>query len=846
MNISALFSEPLPAEAVLPELFTAFSQGNRCILEASPGAGKTTRIPLALLKAPWLSGKNIVMLEPRRMAARNAARYMAKLLGEEVGQTVGYRIRLESRVSPATRITIVTEGILTRMLQDNPELPDIGCLIFDEFHERNLNADLGLALALDVQDGLRDDLRILVMSATLDMEPLRSLLAQDAGNDMPVLRCAGRVWPTETRYLPIPRSDMRLEVWVAEAVRHALRDESGSILVFLPGTAEIRKTEALLEDVKSEQILVCPLYGNLPAADQDAAIAPPPEPVRKVVLATSIAESSLTIEGVRVVIDSGLSRRTHFDAGTGLTRLVTERVSLAGAEQRRGRAGRMGPGICYRLWHQHDETAMSPHIRPEIQDTDMASLCLELAVWGVKDPKSLRWIDAPPEQAVSQALSLLQRLEAVDAAGRVTERGRAMARLPLPPRLAHMVLASRAWGLERQACLLAALAGERDPLRERDVDVRSRLALLEHGRNTPDVSRIRESARQIRHLIARAGAFPERLEQPDEAEEAGLLLALAYPDRIAQRRARGSFRMVNGHGGILDETDSLADTPLLAVGAVNDGSGNARIWQAAPLSPTVVRTVYGNLFHEETPVCWDSREEAVLARKRICFGEVVLEDAPVSSRDAGMCEKITDAVLDGIRMLGLACLPWTDELAQWRLRIKLLSDAGLGEWPDVSDDALLRELPLWLGPFLQGISRRAQFPRIDLAVALRALLPWKKQKQLEMMAPEYIDVPSGSRARLRYESAGGEIVPVLAVKLQEMFGMRTSPVIAEGRVPVLVQLLSPAGRPLQVTKDLEGFWKNGYAAVRAEMRGRYPKHPWPEDPLSALPTRLTNRRLHNS
>lgn len=832
----------LPIEALLPELHAALSSGTRCILEAAPGAGKTTRVPLALLGADWLAGNGILMLEPRRMAARNAARYMAALLGEKVGQTVGYRVRLESRVSAATRITVVTEGVLTRLLQDDPELRGIGCLIFDEFHERSLNADLGLALALDCQQGLRDDLRLLVMSATLDAGPLLRLLERDAAEPVPVLRSEGRVWPVETRYSPPPRPDMPVETWVADVVRRALREEPGSLLVFLPGAGEIRKVEALLHDVRSGTVSVCPLYGDLPAAEQDAAIAPVREPQRKIVLATSIAETSLTIEGVRVVIDSGLARTVRFDAGTGMSRLVTERVSLASADQRRGRAGRTEAGVCYRLWHQGEEIAMSAHARPEILDADMAPLCLELAVWGVGQPSSLCWLDEPPKEAVAQALPLLRDLEAVDAAGRVTARGRAMARLPLHPRLAHMVLSAGALGLESPACLLAAMAGERDPLRSRDVDIRPRLALLERGGAG---ARIRESARQIaRQASLAAASLPKTAPgfTVDEAEQAGVLLALAYPDRLAQKRGKGSFRMVSGRGGFLEPDDPLAEEEVLAIGAVNGGSGNARIWQAAPLSLETVAALFQSRFRETEEVVWDPREEAVQARRRVGLGAFVVEERPLGGK--GLADRTARAVLEGIRSLGLGCLPWTEELEQWRLRVRLVREADPdGGWPDVSDEALLRELDEWLEPFVQGISRRSQFSRIDLASALHALLPWNRQRALEDAAPTHMGVPSGSSVRLRYECTAEGVVPVLAVKLQELFGMQASPSVAGGRVPVLVHLLSPAGRPLQITRDLKGFWKNGYQAVRAEMRGRYPKHPWPEDPSAAMPTRLTNRRL---
>lgn len=836
--------DTLPIDSLLPDLLAALSVSTRCVLEAPPGAGKTTRVPLALLGAEWLAGRSIVMLEPRRMAARNAARRMASLLGEEVGRTVGYRMRLDSRVSASTRLVVVTEGVLTRLMQDDPELQGVGCLLFDEFHERSLHADLGLALALDCQEGLREDLRIVLMSATLNAAPLVRLLERDFPHPVPVLRSEGRAWPVETRYLPPPRPDISLESWVAEAVRRALREEEGSILAFLPGVGEIRRVEALLEDVRCDAVRLCPLYGDLSAAEQDAAIAPLLPPCRKIVLATSIAETSLTIEGVRVVVDAGLSRTLRFDAGSGMSRLATERVSLAGAAQRRGRAGRTEAGVCYRLWAKGEEGGMAAFARPEIAEADLTPLCLELAVWGVRRPSDLRWLDEPPQEAVDQALSLLRELDAVDREGRVTPQGRNMARLPLHPRLAHMVLEADALGMGRPACLVAAMSGERDLLAVPDADVRLRLAAAERGGGSA-VTRIRAAA----HQIARQ-AFPKgkpRTAAPDfdEAERAGVLLALAYPDRVAQRRERGSFRTAQGRGAFLDERDPLADESFLAVGALNAASGNARIWQAAPLSRDSIERLFASRFEIREEIFWDEREEAVTARRRRLLGALVLDERPLGNDGQGLAERRARAVIEGVRRLGLACLPWTEALEQWRLRVRFLrsQDREPGVWPDLSDAALLEGLETWLAPFLDGISRRAQFSRIDLESALHALLPWDSGRRLERDAPTSLEVPSGSRVRLRYEATPEGIVPVLAVKLQEVFGMVKTPAVAGGKVPILVHLLSPAGRPLQITRDLEHFWKHGYAAVRGEMRGRYPKHPWPEDPLTATPTRYTKRRL---
>ena len=828
---------PLPIDVLLPDIRSALARHTRCILEAPPGAGKTTRVPPALLDADWLNGKKILVLEPRRIAARNAARQMARLFGEEPGRTVGYRVRLESRVSDVTRIEVVTEGVLTRLLQDDPELSGVGCILFDEFHERNLQGDLGLALALDCQEGLREELRLLVMSATLNPGPLQRLL----GSDVPVLCSEGRSWPVETRYLP-PAPGQRVEEHTAVVIRQALAEHAGSLLVFLPGTGEIRRTAERLDGLGTDTE-VRPLYGDLSPREQDAAIAPPPPGIRKVVLATAIAESSLTIEGVSIVIDAGLSRSVRFDPGTGLSRLVTRRVSLAGADQRRGRAGRTGPGVCYRLWHPGEEAGMQPQPRPEILEADMAPLCLELAAWGVASPASLRWLDEPPAEAVRQGTELLHRLDALDRQGRITPLGRAMVRLPLHPRLAHMVIRAARMGLGRPSCLLAALAGERDPLRRDDVDARLRLAALADHREQGALRRLRDSARQIARLAGiPMHAPPIPGSSVPEEDQAGVLLALAYPDRIAQMRAPGSFRLAGGRGAFLPAEDPLAATSLLAVGELGGESGNARIRQAAPLRRELLEELYADAIETVRDVRWNAREEIVVARSRRRFGALVLEERPL---DPATEQGVAEAMLEGVRSLGLDALPWTESLIRLRQRTAFMRALDGEEWPDLSDAALLKELENWLGPFLAGITRRSQLRQIALEDAVSLLLPHALRRRLDREAPDTLTVPSGSAVRLNYSEAvsGGMTTgPTLAVKLQELFGMTRTPTVASGRVPVLIHLLSPAGRPLQITRDIEGFWKNGYPAVRAEMRGRYPKHPWPDDPLSAQPTRHTKRQ----
>lgn len=854
----------LPIGEILPELLQIVAAGNRVVVQAPPGAGKTTRIPLALLSV--LSGR-IVLLEPRRMAARAAARAMAALLGEPVGHTVGYQMRMESLICAATRIVVVTEGILTRMIQDDPSLDGVGCLLFDEFHERSVHADLGLALALDCQEALREDLRILVMSATLDVDPLLRLLAP-----CPLVRSRGQFRQVETRYCPLPPGQEQ-EKRVASAVRRALDEALSGVLVFLPGVREIRRVQFFLEGLEKENVSVYALYGDLSDEEQDAALLPSPSGRRKVVLATSIAETSLTIEGIDAVVDVGLTRSSRFDPGTGMSRLVTTKVSRAQADQRRGRAGRLGPGICWRLWSREEDAGLQPFARPEIVDGDPAPLLLELALWGVSEVASLRWLDTPPGPAQAEAALLLRFLGALDEQNRITRHGRDMAALGLHPRTAHMVLTAARRGLVGGACLLAVLLEERDPWAGRSpgVDVRLRLealaapAPLDPFRKGKRL-RLRELARRLEGQVRRLTGVTEREGENHTGEDAaGTLLALAYPDRVARQRGeRGHFRMRNGRGAFVPPEDPLAAESFLAVGAVDGGGRNARIRQAAPLSPEIIDDLFRDAQTESVSVIWDAGEQAVLQRRRRMLGALVLQEAPgTGAPEAAVCA----AVLSGIRSLGLECLPWTPELRQRRARIWFLRqwkrhNCGAGtqqsasdkprsvEWPDVRDAWLLKNLEVWLEPFLHQITRRSEFRKIDLSAALSSLLPWELVPCLDKEAPCRLQVPSGSWVTLRYaveslvgaEDGSEPEPPVLAVKLQEMFGSAHTPAVAGGQVPVRLHLLSPAGRPLQVTQDLESFWKKGYAAVRAEMRGRYPKHPWPEDPLKAVPTAATSRR----
>jgi ATP-dependent RNA helicase HrpB len=832
------FTVSLPIGAALPELRAALDRRGAAVLEAPPGAGKTTLVPLALLEAAWLKDQKIVMLEPRRLAARAAARRMAAMLGEEVGATVGFRTRLETRVGPKTRIEVITEGILARMLQHDAALDGIGIVIFDEYHERSLDADLGLALTLETRRYLREELRLLVMSATLDGERVAALI------DAPRITSAGRSFAIELRYLDRPPAD-RFEAGVAAAIHRALDHDDGSILVFLPGGAEIRRVARLLGDVGSDVILA-PLYGDLPPAAQDAAIAPAPEGRRKIVLATSIAETSLTIEGIRIVIDGGLARGPRFDPSSGMTRLVTNRVSQAASSQRAGRAGRLAPGIAYRLWPEREQPQLAPYAPPEIREADLAPLLLTLAASANSDPNALSWLDPPPAAALAQARTLLMELGALRDGGRITKEGAAMAALPLHPRLAHMALTAKARGQGRLACAIAALLMERDILRAapqaRDADLRLRIDLMnERGaaRDLPaglsldrgGLQRARDAARQIERQMR------TKSDESIDAADSGSVLALAYPDRIAQSRgAAGQFRLASGGGAELPTSDALAKQEFLAVAELDGERKTARIFLAAPLSRAEIEADFAARIATRDSIEWDTQSEAVLARRRRMLDALILDDQVL--RDAPP-EQVTAALLGGIRELGLSALPWSREAASLRARIQFIHRTFGGEWPDVSDAALLANLEDWLAPYLSGITRRTQFGSIDLAAALVAKLDYAQRRQLDTLASTHIDVPSGSRIAIDY--AAGD-VPVLAVKLQEMFGATSTPAIAGGKVALLIHLLSPAGRPLQVTRDLMGFWKNSYPQVRSEMRGRYPKHPWPDDPLAAPPTARTKRR----
>ncbi|MBI3708497.1 MAG: ATP-dependent helicase HrpB [Proteobacteria bacterium] len=814
----------LPIDAVLAELTAALRSGRNAVVVAPPGAGKTTRLPLALLDEPWTGSRRLVIVEPRRLAVRAAAARMAQTLGDKVGQTVGFSVRLESRMGPRTRIHVVSQGVFTRMILADPALDGVAAVLFDEHHERSLDADLGLALALDAQAGLREDLRLLAMSATLD----GGRVAQFMG-DAPLIESVGRAFPVETRYF---RRDPNraIESEVTDAVLRALGAETGSLLVFLPGAREIRRTETFLrERLDDASILLAPLQGTMDLDAQDRAIAPAPPGRRKIVLATAIAETSLTIEGIRVVVDCGLARVPRYEPATGLTQLETVRVSQAAADQRRGRAGRTQPGVCYRLWEENATRALPPFARPEILEADLAPLVLALAEWGVADPTALKWLDAPPAPAWAEASDLLRRLDALDADGRITQPGRALARLPLPPRLAHMVLAAAARGKGVLAARIAVLLSERG-LGGMDVDLRHRLAAFaaDKGERAREARRLADGWRRL------AGGADSGLDP----RRAGAVLALAYPDRVAKARPgrAGEFALANGRGAWLDPADALARESYLAVAEITGASARARIVQAAPLSAADIETAFAAAIETVEETRFDPQSGAARARRLRRLGRLVLADEPIQVA-AGAA--LAAALVAGVREQGLAALPWTASLRQLRERVLFLRKAAGDEWPDLSDAALIERLDDWLTPFLHGKRVLADLGAAEFEAALLSLLPPTLRRRLEREAPTHFLAPSGSRLAIDYGAEGG---PAIAARVQEMFGLATHPSIAGGRVKLTVHLLSPARRPVQVTRDLPGFWTGSYRAVKAEMRGRYPKHAWPDDPLAATATRRAKSR----
>ena len=807
----------LPIDAVLPALADALAKGNAAVLVAQPGAGKTTRVPLALLDAPWRSDGRIIVLEPRRLAARAAARQMARLLGEDVGQTVGYRVRMEARVSSRTRIEVVTEGVFTRMILGDPELSGIAAVLFDEFHERSLDADLGLALALDAR-ALRPDLRILVMSATIDGARVAALL-----EGAPVIDSPGRTFPVETFYAE-PDPLQRLEDQVAAATLQALREHEGSALVFLPGQGEITRTAERLATRLPAHVDLAPLYGQLSPGEQDRAIQPAPEGRRKVVLATSIAETSLTIEGIRIVIDSGFRRVPVYEPATGLTTLATTRVSRAGADQRRGRAGRTAPGICIRLWNQGQTAALAPFETPEILAADLSGVMLDLAAWGVSDPTTLAFLDPPPAPAWAEARALLTRLDALDVHGRLTAAGKALARLPLHPRLAHMILAGAEDGDAQSAAELAVLIGERG-LGGDDIDLGRRL-----DRFRLDRSKRAEDARALARRWAKlaGGASGENLSP-------GHHLARAFPDRVAQSAGpRGRFRLANGRQAQLDETHALAGAPYIVVADLTGSAGQGRIRAAASLDLPDLEALFAGHIRAETSLAFDPKTNAVRARRQRRLDALRLADdtAPVTDFEKAA------ALLAEAALKRPELLPWSKEQKALRARSSFLHQSLGADWPDLSDAALAAD-PSWLAPHLVGETRLADIDANHLGMALDTLLPWAKRQQIDTLLPSHFHAPSGSHLPIDYAAENG---PALEIRVQELFGLDRHPAIANGRVPLLLVLLSPAHRPIQTTRDLPGFWRGSWKDVAKDLKGRYPRHPWPDDPIAASATNRAKPR----
>jgi ATP-dependent helicase HrpB len=827
------FGTPLPIDAVIPELARTLAGNNAAVLVAPPGAGKTTRVPLALLDEPWVGDGKIIVLEPRRIAARASAERMAQTLGERIGETVGYRVRFGSKVSRVTRVEVVTEGIFSRQILENPELTGIAAVLFDEFHERSLDADLGLALARDAQTGLREDLRILVMSATLDGARVATLLG-----DSPVIASEGRAFPVETRYVG-RKADVPLERQMADAIAMALRADPGSVLAFLPGAAEIRRTQNLLDErIQDAPVEVVPLYGALESAVQDRAIAPAPSGQRKVVLATSIAETSLTIEGVRIVVDSGMARVPRYEPDIGLTRLETVRASRAAVDQRRGRAGRTEPGVCYRLWDEPQTASLAAYTQPEILSADLSSLVLDLAQWGISDPETLAFLDSPPAPALKEARALLRELGALDSDGRITREGTSLRALALPPRLARMIVDSHRLGAGSEAAEIAAVLTERG-FGGDSVDLDARLDGFRRDR-----SQRASSARSLAERWASQVAASEKALNDSSGEgskgverpSTGIILAFAFPDRVARNRGNGSFVLANGRGAAVDQASALARAPYISVAELTGTAAQARILLAAPLTQEEIERHFADQIESVDEIAFDRGAMALRARRRRRLHAVTLLEAPLPLQPSANTARV---LADGLIATGLDILPWSKSLKQWRDRVMFLRKAEGDPWPDLSDDALAEKYEAWLLPALFDKTALREFSADDLSKALMTLLPWELRARLEREAPIYFEAPTGTLLAIDYEAEQG---PTIAVRLQELFGLNTHPSIANGAIALVVELLSPAQRPVQVTRDLPGFWRGSYAAVRSDLRGRYPRHPWPEDPANAIPTRRVKPR----
>ena len=839
----ALVKSGLPIDEILPALRTVLSAQRNAVVEAPPGAGKSTVVPIALLDEPWLRGGKIVMLEPRRLATRAVATRMAMTLGESPGETVGYRMRLETRVSKRTRIEVVTEGVFTRMLQSDPALEGVAAVLFDEFHERSLHADTGLAFALDSQENVSPDLRLLVMSATLDGAAVARLLG-----GAPVVTAAGRVFPVEIHYsgsgMPLlPGGRESPELGVVRTIKRALTEAPGDMLVFLPGAGEIRRVQGMLAGVGND-VDVMPLFGELAAGDQDAALRPAKAGRRKIVLATNIAETSLTIDGVRIVVDAGLERRSLFDPASGMNRLEVQRISRASAEQRAGRAGRTAPGVCFRLWGEGAERSLAAFALPEVCVADLAPLALDLAVWGT-EANSLRWLDPPPAATLASARDLLRRLGALDTAGKVTAHGRAMQEFPAHPRLAHMLLKARELGAGSLAAELAALLSDRDLLRAgaggnpraRDSDIRTRLEALRRGSVDIDrgaLDRVKRTQRSFEQQLGSAGVSRDGNVDP------GVLLGLAYPDRVARRRTGSDarYQMSNGRGALFAAAESIAREEFIVAVDLDDREREAQIRLAAPLTRAELLEYFAPDLRRADELAWDERTEAVVARRVIRFDELLVEEKPLNDVPRAASAA---AMLEGVRSMGIEVLPWDEDARDFQARcefVRKLDRKDLGDWPDCSPPALAQDLG-WLEPFLEGATRRTQLNRVSVVTALRARLTYEQQRKLDSLAPTHIDLPTGTRTRIDYLD---DNAPVASMRMQEVFGLAATPRIGGGTVAVTFTLLSPGRKPLQITRDLASFWRNAYVEVRKDMRGRYPRHYWPENPLEAEPTRRAKPR----
>jgi ATP-dependent helicase HrpB len=836
----------LPVAYILPDLKGVLANKTSAILSAPPGAGKTTLVPPALLDEPWLAKRKIIMLEPRRLAARAAAARMASNLGENIGETVGYRTRLDTRTGRNTRIEVVTEGILTRMLQKDPSLMEVGAVIFDEFHERSIHADLGLALCIDSQQALRTDLRIIIMSATIDTNAISTLL-----ENSPVIISEGLSWPVETRYIPAPAIKREyakhdVERHVALTIRKALAEEQGSILVFLPGAPEIRRVERFLKKAGlHDDVIIAPLHSMLTGDNQDNAIMPAPSGKRKVVLATSIAETSLTIEGIHIVIDSGYSRVPRFNTGSGMTWLETVRVSKSSADQRRGRAGRTGPGICFRLWDTKTDSLLKPGNDPEILNADLTSLALELLQWGIKSPSELKWLNIPNELAFIQALNLLAELDALDQNGIITDTGEKMSSLGIHPRLAHMIIRGKSLGLAGLACDIAAILGERDFLKSnfafKNSDMRLRVDALHSTGKSDDeyfsdasvITRVNKAANLLKKQMNLPNDIP-----PNDTDMTGVLLAFAYPDRIALRRhgKNPRFLLSGGKGAWLDDSDPLANEEFITVANLDGDREEAEVFLAAPIKRQELLKYFPAHIRTEPRCEWSDDFMGIISIRREFLGNIIISEKQQDNPERSLTE---NAFVSGIRKNGLDILPWNNESRQLMARLNFIISTGTDDkWPDASETALLGSLESWLMHHLVGISRISQISENAFLNALTSILSWHQKKSLDELAPTHIHVPSGSYVRLDYISGN---IPVLAVRLQEMFGCKSTPLVA-GNIPVILHLLSPAGRPVQVTRDIAGFWAGSYNDVKKELKGRYPKHYWPDNPMDATPTKKVKNK----